>query len=193
MFRPYFSEYQRDALAQVGQSTGTQFVYSVCEWGWVSLQSLVEYLWLIFEATFRAKSGCEFSFTLLAPITNFFLKSGSIKWGALMGYSWRVSFLFLSSNDNTLILRLRSDNGRYFTQLEPSRLHYQLEWLLLVFVDNSSLCPFNIYSNSLITQVTDFYGRNDLDMVRLSFLFTHPTLVATVSRLEMVFVFFNLQ
>ena len=34
-------EYQRmaDALAQVGQSTGTQFVYSLCEWGWVSLQS----------------------------------------------------------------------------------------------------------------------------------------------------------
>ena len=33
-----------DALAQVGQSTGTQFVYSLCEWGWVSLESLFRVL-----------------------------------------------------------------------------------------------------------------------------------------------------
>lgn len=34
-------EYQRmgDALAQVAQSTGTQLVFSLCEWGWVSLES----------------------------------------------------------------------------------------------------------------------------------------------------------
>lgn len=34
-------EYQRmaDALVQVKQSTGTQFVYSLCEWGMVSLES----------------------------------------------------------------------------------------------------------------------------------------------------------
>jgi hypothetical protein len=39
-------EYQRmaDALAQVGQSTGTQFVYSLCEWGWVSLELLFRVL-----------------------------------------------------------------------------------------------------------------------------------------------------
>ena len=42
----YLLEYQRmaDALAQVGQSTGTQIVYSLCEWGWVSLESLLVYL-----------------------------------------------------------------------------------------------------------------------------------------------------
>jgi alpha-galactosidase len=43
-------EYQRmaDALAQVSKSTGTQFVYSLCEWGWVSLQSLFVYFdWLL--------------------------------------------------------------------------------------------------------------------------------------------------
>ena len=35
-------EYQRmaDALAQVKKRTGTQFVYSLCEWGWVSPESL---------------------------------------------------------------------------------------------------------------------------------------------------------
>jgi alpha-galactosidase len=35
-------EYQRmaDALVQVRQSTGTQFVFSLCEWGMVSLESL---------------------------------------------------------------------------------------------------------------------------------------------------------
>jgi hypothetical protein len=35
-------EFQRmaDALAQVEQYTGTKFVYSLCEWGWVSLESL---------------------------------------------------------------------------------------------------------------------------------------------------------
>ena len=35
-------EYQRmaDALAHVKQSTGTQFVFSLCQWGLVSLESL---------------------------------------------------------------------------------------------------------------------------------------------------------
>lgn len=35
-------EYQRmgDALAQVEKSTGTQIVFSLCEWGSVSLDSL---------------------------------------------------------------------------------------------------------------------------------------------------------
>ena len=41
-----YLEYQRmaDALAQVGQRTGTQFVYSLCEWGWVSLELLFRVL-----------------------------------------------------------------------------------------------------------------------------------------------------
>ena len=29
-----------DALAQVGQSTGKNLVYSLCEWGWVGLELL---------------------------------------------------------------------------------------------------------------------------------------------------------
>lgn len=37
----FLLEYQRmaDALAQVGQNTGTEFVYSLCEWGLVSLKT----------------------------------------------------------------------------------------------------------------------------------------------------------
>jgi len=33
-----------DALAQVGESAGTHLVYSLCEWGWVSLKLLSTYL-----------------------------------------------------------------------------------------------------------------------------------------------------
>ena len=45
-------EFQRmaDALAQVGQSTGTQIVYSLCEWGWVSLELIFAYLECLLEA-----------------------------------------------------------------------------------------------------------------------------------------------
>jgi len=41
-------KYQRmaDALAQVEQSTGTQFVYSLCEWGWSQV-----WLWGCFDGT----------------------------------------------------------------------------------------------------------------------------------------------
>lgn len=34
----FLPEYQRmsDALVQVGQAVGKNFVFSLCEWGWVS-------------------------------------------------------------------------------------------------------------------------------------------------------------
>ena len=35
-----------DALAQVKKSTGTQFVYSLCDWGMVSLE-IVFWAWAI--------------------------------------------------------------------------------------------------------------------------------------------------
>ncbi|PPQ75264.1 hypothetical protein CVT24_007437 [Panaeolus cyanescens] len=83
------SGYQRmkDALAQVGKSTGKNFVYSLCEWGWSQV-------WL---------------------------------WGAEMGHSWRTT-----------------------GDIAP-------KWDSLAAIINF---------NSFITQATDFYGRNDLDMVR---------------------------
>jgi len=83
-------KYQRmaDALAQVGQSTGTQIVYSLCEWGWSQV-------WL---------------------------------WGASMGHSWRTT-----------------------DDIAP-------RWESLASIINF---------NSFITQATDFYGRNDLDMLQL--------------------------
>ena len=65
--------------------------------------------------------------------------------------------------------------------------------LALISVNDSSLYLFNVYSNSFITQATDFYGRNDLDMVRSSIfyytrMFTNRNLVATV-RLVFYFLF----
>ena len=69
----------------------------------------------------------------------------------------------------------------------------------IVSVNDSSplLCLFNVYSNSFITQATDFYGRNDMDMVRSSILFyytrmfTNRNLVATVRLLLLFWVFLN--
>jgi len=77
-----------DALAQVGQNTGTQIAYSLCEWGW-------NQVWL---------------------------------WGASMGHSWRTTD-DISPNWNSI----------------------------------TSIINFN----SFITQATDFYGHNDMDMLQL--------------------------
>ena len=35
-------QFMADALAQVEKSTGKKIVYSLCEWGWVGLESLFE-------------------------------------------------------------------------------------------------------------------------------------------------------
>ncbi|KAF9051753.1 glycoside hydrolase superfamily [Panaeolus papilionaceus] len=82
--------YQRmkDALAQVGKSTGKNFVFSLCEWGWSQV-------WL---------------------------------WGAEMGHSWRTT-----------------------GDIAP-------KWESLTAIINF---------NSFLTQATDFFGRNDLDMLQL--------------------------
>jgi len=119
---------------------------------------------------FRAKSGCEFSSTLFwRQLLNGYLGS---RWGASMGHSWRVSFLLLfpiqwECIDIQLSIRQRAILDPSGTLLPPSSTCM----LVLVFIDNNSLFLFNVYSNSFITQATDFYGRNDLDMVRLSFLY----------------------
>ncbi|KJA22594.1 glycoside hydrolase family 27 protein [Hypholoma sublateritium FD-334 SS-4] len=77
-----------DALAQVGQSTGRNFVFSLCEWGWTQV-------WV---------------------------------WGAQLGHSWRTT-------------------GDLSTQ-----------WETLTAVINF---------NSFLTQATNFYGRNDMDILQL--------------------------
>ncbi|KAH7886971.1 glycoside hydrolase family 27 protein [Phlebopus sp. FC_14] len=83
-------KYQRmtDALSLVSNTTGTTFVFSLCEWGWSQV-------WL---------------------------------WGATMGHSWRVN------ND------------------------INATWPSVASIINSV---------SFITQATDFYGHNDLDMLEI--------------------------
>ncbi|KAH7912366.1 glycoside hydrolase family 27 protein [Hygrophoropsis aurantiaca] len=83
-------KYQRmaDALATVAKTTGTTFIFSLCEWGW-------NQVWL---------------------------------WGASMSHSWRID----------------GDIGPY--------------WDSLASIINSA---------SFITQATNYYGRNDLDMLEI--------------------------
>lgn len=80
----------KDALAQVGKSTGKNFVFSLCEWGWV--RNLLHCCNSCVNVESRVKYGCELPTYVPCPdcYEHSVDASNLISWGAEMGHSWRV-------------------------------------------------------------------------------------------------------
>ena len=164
--------YQRmsDALAQVGKSVGRNFVFSLCEWGWVSFRKFSPFPpWHIIDVFLvdcdRLKSGCK------VPVnsyqTRFLRVIYDRRWGAQLGHSWRVSLPSIGRGIFLTVI-LAQTTGDISTQWESLTAIINL-WE----APNIALHVLSIYvihSNSFLTQATNFYGRNDMDMVSNIFL-----------------------
>lgn len=141
-----------DALAQLSETSGKPpFIFSLCEWGWVRFRFLIIQLDSdVFTESSLAVSLLGYSISDLLT---------RCSWGATLAHSWRVCVCITVS-----IKLIRPDNVGYCSPMGFVSQHNQLVCCTLP----SCRC-FNMYcSNSFITQATDLYGRNDLDMVRTS-------------------------
>lgn len=106
-------------------------------------------------------------------------------WGKQFGQSWRVSWHVRTQSVYLLISRCTTDNRWHQHPLGKSGCHYQLVSHLSL-LHGQCIKADNIPSNSFITQATDFYGRNDLDMVWLmSIVMKYGYLTLSLFQLQM--------
>ena len=167
--------YQRmsDALAQAGQSTGRNFVFSLCEWGWVRFKSFSPlFPWHMIDVILvdndRLKFGCEIShYSYQTRLLTRYL------WSQMGSRAWTYVEGKPTINRMERILRV------ILSQTTGDAGDVSMQWESLTSIINlwetsnialHTLNIFFIYSNSFLTQATNFYGHNDLDIVRNIFL-----------------------